>query len=115
MRIMSNLLQETIEAMDNYGPEDIVYIGVGRNYACTWDEFKELADFDYDSGWGSAKINTGLVIRFDDGTWLSRGEYDGSEWWEWNYVPEIPEKVPRKMERKHLLESTRWDDDYEEE
>jgi hypothetical protein len=27
----------------------ILYVGNGNNYRITWEEFKELADFDYDN------------------------------------------------------------------
>jgi|688.fasta_scaffold866154_1 hypothetical protein len=57
----------------------------------TQEEFnsflKEL-DFNYDSGYGGQELYG--VIWLEDGTWMSRGEYDGSEWWEHNVVPEIP-------------------------
>ncbi|QNI21485.1 hypothetical protein [Salmonella phage 3sent1] len=31
-------------------------------------------------------------VWFTDGTWLERGEYDGSEWWEYKATPAIPEE-----------------------
>ena len=40
-------------------------------------------DVEYDNGYGSQYLY-GLVL-FDDGTWLSRCEYDGSEGWEYNH------------------------------
>ena len=30
-----------------------------------------------------------IVIVFEDGTWLERGEYDGSEWWEYKQKPTL--------------------------
>ena len=48
----------------------------------TTDDIDEL-DVDYDDGYGSQNLY-GLVL-FDDGTWLSRYEYDGSECWEYNH------------------------------
>ena len=36
-------------------------------------------DFEYDNGYGSQEL-FGEII-FKDGSWLERGEYDGSEWW----------------------------------
>lgn len=36
-------------------------------------------DFEYDNGYGTQEISG--VVLFKDNTWLSRGEYDGSEWW----------------------------------
>jgi hypothetical protein len=47
-----------------------------------------LKGVNYDSGYGGQRL-FGLVW-FEDGTWLSRGEYDGSEWWIHNSLPQIP-------------------------
>lgn len=41
---------------------------------------KILASIDYDNGYGGQEL-FGTIV-FKDGTWLERGEYDGSEWWE---------------------------------
>lgn len=40
---------------------------------------------EYDDGWGGQWL-FGIVV-FSDGTWLERGEYDGSEWWEHKQLP----------------------------
>jgi hypothetical protein len=45
-------------------------------------------DFEYDNGYGGQELY-GTVWLVDE-TWLSRGEYDGSEWWEHNVLPVIP-------------------------
>jgi hypothetical protein len=42
-------------------------------------------DFTYDAGYGGQEL-FGFVV-FEDGTWLERGEYDGSEWWEHKQTP----------------------------
>lgn len=79
-----NLLKETkdiIEAL-HQNVDDIIFIGSeysGRS--CTWEEFCTLADFEYDSGYGSQKVATDLVIVFRDTTMMYREEYDGSEHW----------------------------------
>jgi len=31
----------------------------------------------------------GGIIVFNDGSWLERREYDGSEWWEFQQTPQI--------------------------
>lgn len=82
---MSNLLRETIETMTDAGltPDDVVFIGsAASGHVCTWAEFQTLADVDYDAGYGSAQVAPDLEIRFRDGSFMDRGEYDGSEWWE---------------------------------
>jgi hypothetical protein len=48
----------------------------------------EQLDFEYNDGYGSQKLFG--IIWFTDGTWSTRGEYDGSEWWEYHVVPDIP-------------------------
>ena len=45
-------------------------------------------DFNYDSGYGGQELHG--TIWYKDGTWSERGEYDGSEWWEYINYPEIP-------------------------
>jgi len=52
-------------------------------------EFLESLNFEYDSSYGSQELFG--TVWYEDGTWSSRGEYDGSEWWDFNTVPSIPE------------------------
>jgi len=52
------------------------------------DEFLDWLDFEYDSGYGIQEIYG--TIWFEDKTWATREEYDGSEWWEYHEQPEIP-------------------------
>lgn len=92
---MKNLLQETIEVIQNHdkSPEDIVFIGSTESgHSCTWEQFNWLADFEYDNGFGGQEIPPDLNIIFSDGSWLERGEYDGSEWWAFKQTPKIPQK-----------------------
>jgi len=82
---MINLLAETIEDIKSSGrtPEEIIFIGSEiSGHQCTWEEFKTLANRNYDNGYGSAEVAMDLIIVFSDGCKLHRGEYDGSEWWE---------------------------------
>jgi hypothetical protein len=48
--------------------------------------FLELMKIEYDSGYGGQYL-FGYIV-FTDGTWLTRGEYDGSEWWKHHECPE---------------------------
>ena len=83
---MANLLEETRERMKGVGlrPEDIVFIGSADNeYSMAgWREFEALADVEYDDGDGAPEVATDLEIRFQNGTYFVRAEYDGSEWWD---------------------------------
>ncbi len=53
-----------------------------------FDKFLNEIDFDYDEGFGGQNLFGN--IWFKDRTWSERVEYDGSEWWEYKLVPEIP-------------------------
>ncbi len=82
---MTNFLKETLEAIKNSGHavEDIAWIGsfIGDEY-CSWDEFTQLADREYDGG-----VRYDLVVVFKDGTWLERWEDDMGEGWSYKYTP----------------------------
>lgn len=56
-----------------------------------YEYFIKNINFDYDSGYGSQELFG--KIWYEDGTWSSRFEYDGSEWWEHCKCPEIPEEL----------------------
>ena len=99
----TNLLNETIKDIKNSGhtPEDIIFIGSENSgYSCSWNEFKKLANEEYDDGFGASKVAIDLIIVFTDGAKMWRGEYDGSEWW--NYSK--PFKKPKILKPiKHLF------------
>lgn len=91
-----NLLEETLRVIESEGlsPNDIKFIGTfDTEYGCTWDEFTILADIEYDSGFGAQEIASDLIVMFNDNTYLTRYEYDGSE--HWSYTPVI--KVPSEF------------------
>ncbi len=96
---MKNLLKETKAELQTagYTPEDIVFIGSrDGEYACSWEEFEKLANFNYDDGFGGQEIADDLLIRMRDGAFFCREEYDGSEWWEFWPVPKVV-KNPRPI------------------
>ena len=97
---MDNLLKQTLEAIRESGHiiNDIDFIGSEDGYECDWDTFKKLADQEYDSGFGSANVATDLIIVFRDGQKMWRGEYDGSEWWEYS-TPFTRPKNPKPLKR----------------
>ena len=62
----------------------------------TDDEYKQfLSDIDrtYNNGYGGQNLDG--MIWYEDGTWTTRDEYDGSEWWVYHEVPEIPDFLNR--------------------
>ena len=65
------------------------------------EQFLENIDFMYDSGYGGQELFG--TIWYKDGTWSERGEYDGSEWWQYQRCPEIPtilKRIDKEREEK---------------
>lgn len=56
-----------------------------------YDAFLAQIDFEYYDGFGGQELFG--TIWYEDGTWSRRGEYDGSEWWDYNSCPEIPKEL----------------------
>ena len=54
-----------------------------------YQSFLDKLDFHYDSGYGGQELFG--TIWIENGSWFDRGEYDGSEWWRYNSIPEIPD------------------------
>ena len=95
------LLKETRAAIkeSHHKITDIIFIGSEKSgHECTWAEFKELADYDYDGGFGGQVVANDLIIVFKDREKLWRSEYDGSEWWDFS----TPFKEPK--EKKKITE-----------
>jgi hypothetical protein len=55
------------------------------------NHFLSLLNFEYDGGFGTQELYG--VVWIEDGTWLSRKQYNGLEWWYLmkpnNEIPEI--------------------------
>jgi hypothetical protein len=82
---------------DGWGGDGSLSITLKKGHTdLEFTEFMDKLDFDYDAGYGAQYIDG--TVWFEDGTWLSRGEYDGSEWWVYLKTPEIPEYL-----EKHLI------------
>jgi hypothetical protein len=87
---MTNLLEETRIDIQSSGhtPTQVAWVGSrDGKYAISWEGFTKLANIKYDSGYGGQEVANDLVIVFNDGTWLERSEYDGSEAWTYNRMP----------------------------
>lgn len=52
-----------------------------------YTNFLNLLDIEYDSGFGTQHLFG--VIYCEDGVWMQRNEYDGSEWWEIYSYPSL--------------------------
>lgn len=86
-----NLLKETKKCIQESGhtANDIVFIGSkDGEYSMTWDEFNQVANVEYDDGYGGQEVASDLIVMFSDGIYMTRDEYDGSEWW--NYIKPLP-------------------------
>lgn len=86
----TNLLGETLAALHGCGltTKDVLWVGsADGKMAISWEEFEPIAEkTDYNSGYGSPKVAQDLVV-VGATWWLERGEYDGSEWWEYKSMP----------------------------
>ena len=92
---MSKVLCATIE-INIYDEETSISMCVEANLGRGWnqdemDDFLKRINHDYDTGYGTQHLFG--TIWYEDGTWSSRGEYDGSEWWFHSKVPPIPENL----------------------
>ena len=100
---MTNLLTETLEAITESGhtPDQVTFIGSqDAEYRCTFAEFATIANAEYHSGFGATEVATDLIIMFTDGRRMWRGEYDGSEWWEFDPIATTDYTKPGKPIRK---------------
>ncbi len=69
---------KTIELKENYNEDELA-------------NFLSNLDFEYDSGYGQQELHG--TVWLADGSWLSREEYDGSEWWQHNFLPPVPSYI----------------------
>lgn len=85
-----NLLRETLDALkeNNKTPADVIWVG-SPDARFTWEKFVDVADFDYDEGFGGQHIARDLLVVGND-FWLERYEYDGSECWDFKQMPKMP-------------------------
>lgn len=104
---MSNLLKETKEVLKERGKtlEDIEWIGSKDGYIAL-ETFTKLADVQYDSGYGAAEVAQDLTIVGKD-FYMTRGEYDGSEWWDYHSM-DLFKKPDNELKVNRLIGGM-WD------
>ena len=94
-----NLLSETLMFMAEHGktPDDVRWVG-DTTIWFSWDEFANVANVEYDAGFGGQEVASDLLVVGDD-WWMERHEYDGTEWWEFKTLPTLPSQhvVPRTV------------------
>lgn len=82
-----NLWKETIKKLEDNGFtfDDVLSI-YGNDFQITKENFEEVAKkTDYYSGYGGQEVACDLTI-LGNSFIMTRGEYDGSEWWEFNLL-----------------------------
>lgn len=83
-----NFKAETLRAI---GDSKALWVSDGKHVE-SFESFIQRCDFSYDAGYGIEVVSTKLVIMLDDGSWLTRQEYDGAEWWERRRAPQRPDE-----------------------
>lgn len=107
---MLNLLAETVKQLEanNKTTQDVEWVGNrSGNYSIDWAKFESIANVDYYESYGGQEISENLVVVGKD-WWLERGEYDGSEWWEFKSLP-IRQSNPESFETVLRSELKRTD------
>lgn len=74
--------EETVAKLKENGKtfDDVEWIG-RDDFEITKENFKNISHFCYDSGYGGQEVANDLKLVGKDFIMI-RGEYDGSEWWE---------------------------------
>ena len=100
-----NFQDETLKKIVflGYNPDDIAWIGTSEEYFNT-DSFFNAINFNYNNGYGCNEIRSDLKIVFNDGSWLERSEYDGSEWWSYKSCPKMPNVVCENPSMKDFMD-----------
>lgn len=74
----------------NDDSDDIFEFKLKPGYSvATFESFLDFLNRDYDPGYGGQELFG--IIYCEDGVWLDRGEYDGSEWWHVSKYPDLRE------------------------
>lgn len=73
---------------DEYAYTQLIVILPLGYYKYDLELFLNQINKEYDSGYGGQELFG--TIWYTDGTWSTRGEYDGSEWWDYHSCPDIP-------------------------
>ena len=103
-----NLYDETVEILSSHDKTitDIEYIGSTRTKINTNKALELMKKTNYDSCLGGQEIACNLMIKGKDFI-MKRGEYDGSEWW--NYIQTDPSLPQVEREVKSFKANIGWD------
>ena len=93
---MINAREEFLKALgEDYSVSDIIAYNVVFEDNEDPEDFKgtdpeqllNYLDRNYNNGYGCQWLFGTVLLK--DGVWMTRGEYDGSEWWELNIPPKV--------------------------
>ena len=91
-----DLTEENADSYESYLRHKIQLV---LNYTAEeFESFLQQLDFEYYCGYGAQYLHG--TIWLTEGRWLTRGEYDGAEWWEIHVYPEIPEELKRGQDHE---------------
>ena len=114
MDFIRNLRKETIAVLKEHGKKWSDVVGVcGNDFQITKEQFLELADKRYDSGYGGNEVALDLKVVGKD-FWLERNEYDGAEWGEYKEIPNLSALPIKKVDRIIRDEDHYWADSISE-
>lgn len=105
---MTNLFDETAGVLENHNKTiaDIEYIGSSETKINTNKALELMKKTDYYSGYGGQVIAENLMIK-GNGFIMTRGEYDGSEWWD--YMQTDPSLPQVEIDVKSFKANIGWD------
>lgn len=90
---MVNFLTETRNMLDflHVPPSEIDWIGTDDGeFAMSWLDFcDDVKEFQYDPSQSQRAILEDLIVKFKDGSWLSREKVGWIEVWIYNSKPEL--------------------------
>ena len=90
-----NLLQETLEILEQHGYtfDDVIAI-YGDKFQITKENFINLADVEYCDYYAGTEVPLDVRILGNDFI-MHRVEYDGYEWWHFEYtsLDKIPQQI----------------------
>jgi len=72
-----------------------------------YQTFLDSLDYEYEVGFGYQQMFG--TIWLNDNTWFSRGEYDGSEWWEQHVYPDIVYECKQEVETPKEITLSKMD------
>mgnify|MGYP001172824890 FL=1 len=90
---MTNLYDETVTILESHDKTiaDIEYIGSSETKINTNKALELMKKTNYHSGYGGQEIAENQMIK-GNGFIMTRGEYDGSEWWDYMQTdPSLPQ------------------------